>query len=133
MPHISRKKLPAKRRQEILNSLVFVLAEIKSKKEMDSFLDALLSETEKLMLAKRLAMFYLLEEGITEENIAQVLNTTQATVSRMRLLYERKKVGYQVGIKKVKKEKLLKELKTLALRFAAYTGRAAGGRKFPRR
>lgn len=133
MPHISRKRLPKKTSQQILNSLFFVLADIKNKNQVTSFLDALLSNTEKLMLAKRLAAVYLLEERISEEKISQALNLTQATVSKIKLKAQIKKEGYKIGVSKVKKEQLLKELKTLALQFGAYVARAAGGRRFPRR
>lgn len=115
MPHISRKRLPKKTSQQILNSLFFVLADIKNKNQVTSFLDALLSNTEKLMLAKRLAAVYLLEERISEEKISQALNLTQATVSKIKLKAQIKKEGYKIGVSKVKKEQLLKELKTLAL------------------
>ena len=128
MTHVSRRKLPAKTRQQILDGLLFVLTNIKSGKEMEQFLDAFLSETEKIMLAKRLAIVFLLEEGIEEMEIAETLNVTQATVSRIKLWYETKGKGYKIAIKKLRKQKLLNELKTLALKLATKTIRHAGGR-----
>lgn len=128
MPHVSRRKLRPKTQRQILDSLVFVLSDIKDKEKMARFLDAFLSNTEKLMLAKRLAVVYLLAEGVEETRIAETLNVTQATVSRIKLWCETKGSNYKIAIGKLKRQKLLNELKILALKVARYGIRAAGGR-----
>ena len=93
MTHVSRKKLPIKTLKEILDSLVLVLTKTKDKEKMAQLLDALLSDTEKVMLAKRIAIVYLLSEGIEGQVIAETLNVTQFTVSRTKLWYETKGEG----------------------------------------
>ena len=128
MPHISRKKLPDEVLQQIINSFLFVLTDIKDKETMAQFLNSFLSKTEKIMLAKRLAMAFLLSEDIEETKIAQTLNVTQSTVSIMKLRLASKGAGYQQAIAKIKKQKVLEELKILALKIASYGIRAAGGR-----
>ena len=128
MPHVSRKKLSPKILGQLIDSLLFVLTDIKDKKEMSEFLDSYLSQTEKVMLAKRLAIVFLLEEGIEEVKIADTLNVTQSTVSRMRLWREIHGAGYQWAITKIRKQKLLEEVKKIALQLATYAIRAAGGR-----
>jgi len=104
-----------------------VLTDTKNKEKMAQFLDAFLSNTEKIMLAKRLAIVYLLSEGVGETDIAETLHVTRATVDRIGLWYETKGVGYKVAIRKLKKQKLLNELKILALKAAARVIRAAAG------
>ncbi len=128
MPHVSRKKLSPKILDQLIDSLLFVLTDIKDKKEMGEFLNSFLSQTEKVMLAKRLAIVFLLEEKIEETKIADTLNVTQPTVSRMRLWHEAHGAGYQWAITKIRKQKLLEEIKKIALQLAAYAIRAAGGR-----
>lgn len=128
MPHVSRRKLPDEVLQQIVDSFLFVLTDIKDKKSMAEFIDSFLSKTEKIMLAKRLAMFFLLSEDIEETKIAQTLNVTQSTVSIMKFRLETKWAGYQQAIAKIKKQKALEELKILALKIASYGIRAAGGR-----
>jgi uncharacterized protein YerC len=128
MTHISRKKLSDKTLRQILNTLSFVLSTIKEKEEMGQLLDAFLTKTEKIMLAKRLAIVYLLSERVEETKIAENLNVTQATVSRIKLWYETKGSGYQVAVRKIKKQKLLNNLKFLALQIAGKAVRHAGGR-----
>lgn len=127
MTHVSKRKLPLKIRKQILDSFVFVLANIKNKEKMAQFLDAFLSDTEKIMLAKRLAIVYLLREGVGETKIAGILNVTQATVSRIKLWYETKGNGYQIAIKKLKTQKLLNGLKILGIKAVSKVIRAAAG------
>lgn len=128
MTHVSKKKLPEKILQQIIDSFLLVLTDIKSKEEMIEFLNSFLSETEKVMLAKRLAIAYLLNEKVEETIIAEILNVTQSTVSRMKLLLQTRGNDYQLAITKIKKQKTLEELKVLALKLASYAARTAGGR-----
>ena len=128
MTHVSRKKLPNKVLRQILDSFLFVLTSTKKKEEMSKFLDAFLSNTEKIMLAKRLAIVFLLSEAVEETKISETLLVTKSTVSRIKLWYETKGSGYKIAITKLKKQKLLGELKLLALEVARRSIRAAGGR-----
>jgi len=128
MTHVSRKRLNDEVLQQIMDSFLFVLTNIKDKKEMAEFLEVFLSKTERLMLAKRLALIYLLSEGVEETKISEILKTTQANVSRMKLQLENGRKKYQTAINKIKKQKLLEEIKILALKFARYSVRAASGR-----
>lgn len=125
MPHVSRKRLPTKTLKQILDSLVLVLTETKNKQEMGQFLDAFLSDTEKVMLAKRIAIVYLLSEGVSGEAIAETLNVTPFTVSRIKLWYETKGEGYKIAIKELKKQKYLETLKLFALKLAAHLVKSA--------
>lgn len=128
MPHVSRKKLPYKTEKQILDSLIYALTDIKDKQKMEEFINSFFSGTERLMFAKRLAIVFLLEEGIGETTIAETLNVTQATVSRIKLWYESKGGGYKIAIRKLKKKKMLEQLKWLALKIAAHIAKSAGGR-----
>lgn len=128
MPQVSRKKLPYKTLQQILNSLVYVLADTKNQRQMVDFINAFLTSTEKVMLAKRLAIVFLLSERVGEIKIAETLSVTQPTVSRIKLWYETKGSGYKIAIDKLRKQKLLKDLKLLALEVTRRAIRAAGGR-----
>jgi uncharacterized protein YerC len=128
MTHVSRWKLPDGVLQQIIDSFLYVLTDIKDKRVMAEFLDSFLSKTEKTMLAKRLAIAFLLTEQVEETKIAETLHVTQATVSRMKLWLETKGAGYQQAIDKIKKQKTLEELKILALKLVNYSIRAAGGR-----
>lgn len=128
MPQVSRRKLPKKAEEELIKQLKTVLSKISKNEEMSIFLDALLTETEKLMLAKRLAIVVLLEEGLSESQIAETLHVTRMTVSRTRYYLESRGQGYKVALRKIAREKDLQLFKKILLRFVRYSTRAAGGR-----
>ena len=128
MTHISRLKLSEKTSNQILNSFFYALTHIKNEKEMTAFLEAFLSNTEKMMLAKRLAVVYLLKERVEDSKISETLNVTRETVARLRLWSETKGSGYQVAIFKLREKKLLEELKILALKAVRQVIKGASGR-----
>lgn len=128
MTHLSRGRLADDVLRQITNSFLFVLTDIKDQDSMAQFLNSFLSRTEKLMLAKRLALIYLLNEEVEETKISEILKTTLANVSRMKLKLENESIGYQRALAKIKKQKTLEELKGLVLKLARYSVRAAGGR-----
>lgn len=127
MPHVSRHKLDRKTEKELIDSLNDVLASIGKGEEMIQFLDALLTSTEKVMLAKRLATIVLLEEGLTESQISDILHVTRATVAKMQLFYEARGQGFKIGIKKLDEKKKLEVFKKFLISLARYSIRATSG------
>ncbi|EKD85945.1 MAG: hypothetical protein ACD_37C00571G0004 [uncultured bacterium] len=127
MPHISKRKLDKEQEKELIHSFELVLTKISSYSEMHNFLGSLLTPTEHIMLAKRLAIVVLLKDGLPQASIANALNVTQATVSRMDLFLDSRGQGYGIAIAKLENEKTFQEFKTLLLKVAGYSVRAAGG------
>ena len=127
MPHVSKRKLDKLKEEELVHSFNLVLAKISNEKEMQDFLGSLLTITERVMLAKRLAIAILLKEGISQNRISSALNVTQATVSRMQLFLEVRGQGYNIAFKKLISEKILAEFKKYLLKITNYSIRAAGG------
>lgn len=128
MPHVSRIKLTKIGEKKLIQSFNLVMAKVSTFSEMESFLGSILTKTEQVMLAKRLAVVILLKEGLSQASICNTLNVTQATVSRMQLFLEaRGEEGYSVALKKLENEKALKEFKTLLIKIAGYSIRATGG------
>lgn len=127
MPHVSRRKLSKTTEQGLRNSLHVVLAKMNSKQEADLFLTSLLSDTEHLMLAKRLAIIVMLREKIPESSIADSLHVTRETVSRIQTKYLLSNKGYLIALRKLSNEKYFQEFKKLLLSLAGYSIRAAGG------
>ncbi|GIW61998.1 MAG: hypothetical protein KatS3mg089_0850 [Patescibacteria group bacterium] len=98
---------------------------------MKDFLLSLLTPTERIMLAKRLAIIILLKEGLPEWRIADALHMTRITVSRMQLFLEARGKGYEIALQVLQNEKVMQDIKTLLLKLAGYAVRAAGGRVKP--
>ena len=131
MPHISRNRLDKQAETHLTNTLDLVLTNLTKREEMKGFLLSFLTPTERLMLAKRLAIFILIREGLSESDIAQTLHVTRVTVSRMQLFLEARGQGYEFAMKVLDNEKTIVQTKEILLKLAGYAVRAAGGRVKP--
>lgn len=122
MPHVSKNKLDQRVLKQILYFFQTIIADLKTKEEAASFLNSLLTNTEKIMLAKRLAIVILLTEGVSETEICNSLKTTYATVEKIRLMLDKKISGYQVGLKKLKKKEDWQKLKKVLIELGGRGG-----------
>ena len=127
VPHISRNSLSPRAEQELIHTLEIVLTKITRQEDMTGFLLALLTPTERLMLAKRLAMIILMKEGLPDSSIAEVLHVTRGTVAKMQLFLEARGQGYEVAIQVLENEKLMTDIKNLLIKLTKYSIRASGG------
>lgn len=91
MPHVSKKKLKPETFNKIFKKLVSVLTKAQNKKQFIPVLEELLTETEKIMLAKRLAIVLALLNGIPQHRIVEVLLVSPSTVARISLQIEKGK------------------------------------------
>lgn len=115
MPFVSKYKLSSKAEKELIESLNMVFSNISKREEMVKFLNSLLTDTEKLMLAKRLAIIVLIKEGFSDSAISDALHVTRITVTKMRYFYEsRAKEGYDVALTKIENDKFLQGVKRVA-------------------
>ncbi|MBI2065638.1 MAG: hypothetical protein HYT68_01035 [Candidatus Zambryskibacteria bacterium] len=104
MPHVSRKKLKPETADKIFKKLVKVLENAQSKNRLSDVLSELLTETEKIMLAKRLAVILLILSDIPEERISEALIMSPTTVYKISLELEKRR--YQSIEAISKKEKI---------------------------
>lgn len=88
MPHVSSKKL----KKETLNKLYTEFGKALEKSAQKSgtkfFIGDLLTKTEKIMLAKRFAIIYLLSQDVPVSYIVESLGVSYPTLSRMSLKYD---------------------------------------------
>ena len=128
MPHVSRIKLSKNTEEELLKNLNLALSSINDSSEMISFLNSLLTPTERIMIAKRLATIILIEENLSDSDIADTLHLTRITVAKMRLFYEARGQGFKIALKKLKEHKRFEEFKEVLLSLAHDIAKASGGR-----
>lgn len=128
MPQVSRHRLSKQIEEKLVKNLNLVLSAISKHEEMFTFLNALLTNTERLMLAKRLAIIVLITDGISDSQIANMLHVTRMTVAKMRYFLEaRGQEGYRIALSKIARDKRFQEFKKFLLALARYSIRAAGG------
>lgn len=95
MPHVSPKKVNGKVLEKIYESLFSAVTErgISSKHQKAAF-NELLTQTEKVMLGKRLAAFSLLSQGESSYKVGKLLQLSPTTVMKFQLRLQNKKVPY---------------------------------------
>src|SRR3989338_2701406 len=101
MPHISSKKLDEKLLEKLFRKLIVVFEQAQNKRYMTEVTKELFTETEKIMLAKRLAIILMLSGNTPQHKIADVLKVSHTTVVKMSLGV---KIGKFNSILKISKE-----------------------------
>ncbi len=108
MPHISKKLLERNKFIEINKQLYKNIQNLVRSGKTKVFFDEVLTKTEKIMLAKRLAMIVMIDEGETSYAIENILQVSPSTVARISDSYE---IGKYDNI--IKEIKLQKSFQTL--------------------
>ncbi len=88
MPHVSKKLLEKTKFSDIHHDLFKTIAELSGSGNAKAVLGELLTKTEKLMLAKRLAIIAMLDRGESIYSIQEILKVSPSTAARMSFLYE---------------------------------------------
>jgi len=83
MVNVSKQKVKKDVLEQINNRLVNVIARLETNISTKNFLNDLLSESEKIVLAKRLSVIFMLYEKISWYRIHKVLNVSKATVRKI--------------------------------------------------
>lgn len=87
MTPVSRNKLTPEVEEKVLSTFVSELAKTTDIKEFNSLASLLLSPSEKLMLAKRMVAFVMIEKEIPDSRVAKALHLTTVTVAKLRFSY----------------------------------------------
>lgn len=82
MPHISSQKLDPKLQLQLFRQLTGLCGAI-SKNSAEGFFSSLLTETEQLMLSKRLASVIMLHEGYSQYTVENTLTLSSSTVAKI--------------------------------------------------
>lgn len=85
MPHLSKRKLDNKTKRLLLDALSSLFTNL-DKTKADNLLITVLTDTERLMISKRIGASLLIREGSTEVEIAEALKLSTATVSKFSLI-----------------------------------------------
>ena len=128
MTQVSKRKLDSKIEKELLDSLSYIIKELKTKDEVDKFLSSSLTKTERLMIARRVLTAFLLENNIEDKRISTTLKLTPATITRLKMWINLNKDGFNLVFKKLDKKDKEDMVKQILYRFLNYAIKAAFGR-----
>ncbi|MFH1402604.1 MAG: Trp family transcriptional regulator [Patescibacteria group bacterium] len=83
MVNVSKKKLKKSVSEKINSRLVNIVANLETNTSTEDFLNDLLTESERIVLAKRLSVIFMLYEKISMYRIHVILNVSKSTVTKM--------------------------------------------------
>lgn len=109
MTQISRNPLDKETNQEIQATMWWLLARLNNDSDIKKFLNCLLTKTEKIMLAKRLAIAFLVNRNYNYRDISDALKVSTATVCKIKESIEKTEGEYEIFIKKLEKREELKK------------------------
>jgi uncharacterized protein YerC len=101
MPQVSQRPLKKEVWERIFNLFVHSVARITDNDELARFLLELLTPTERIMLAKRLAIALMLAKGNQYGVIKEKLHVTSSTISAVKKHLFDGSGGLQVALKKI--------------------------------
>lgn len=82
MPHISSRKLKKHVFLKMSEEFIEIFAATRTKQKAKRLLEELLTSTERIMIAKRLAMIFMVKKGYSFETIERTLKISPVTVSK---------------------------------------------------
>ncbi len=82
MAFVSKKPLKKEIQTQLNRQLVSSIVSLRTESGGAHFISELLTDTEQIMLAKRLMMIFMLIENVSQYHIRQVLNVSSSTVAR---------------------------------------------------
>lgn len=110
---MSKFKLEERVTQKLFGLFFEIVGKKKNKEEFNRTICELLSPVERLMVAKRIAIIYLLLKGIDHRTICYVLKVSSATVSKYLLLMEKSEGVIPTFKAILKNEKIFNTLEEL--------------------
>lgn len=99
---VSKKKLNKTIEKQVFTIFYQVIADSKTPEEAQTLLQDLLSETERQVIAKRLAIALFLDKGRSYDNIKTTLKVSSATIASVQ--EQMGSPGLQLAVNKVKAE-----------------------------
>jgi len=101
MPQVSKNQVSKETEKKIRRAFARALVGLKSEGEAERYIFDLLTPTEQIMLAKRLAIAAMLIEGLSYRQIAEKIKVSTATIGRVNLWLRTAGDGYRLAIKKM--------------------------------
>jgi len=117
MSQVSVRYIVEERKKRIIKLLKDLIIKTKSNQDTEILVNDLLTSTEKIMLSKRLACFYLISNNVDLTDISDILKLSKSTVFYYKNLYKTKKNLKKYLETKIFKEKIGQTLKNIFIEF----------------
>jgi len=103
MPQVSKYPMKQEVSHRIFDLFLKTLSKLRSKNEIDLFLSELLTPTERIMLAKRVSVAFLLDKGYDYRQISYLLKVSTSTIGIIARDFKGSK-GFKSKVKEVVRE-----------------------------
>ncbi|HVF69295.1 MAG TPA: Trp family transcriptional regulator [Xanthomonadales bacterium] len=110
MPQVSKYPVSSDIAERIFDIFIKSFINLRDKNETDDFISDLFSPTEKIMLAKRIAIAFLLLKDFQYREISKILRVSVTTVASVNLSLKHGKGSYKKILDKIMKEEKLEAL-----------------------
>ena len=107
---ISKQDVDQRVEKKIFKSLYQVLADINQPRAVEKFFDGILTSTERIALAKRLAIAGYLKKNRSYEVIKNELKVSSATIATVQELLEQENEGLITALKTIEADEWAAEL-----------------------
>lgn len=104
MPRVQPKTISREEKRELLNEFWSLVVLLDTREEIENFFKDLLSETESLMLARRIRIARLLLEGKSYEDIRIAMQTSYVTIAGVHRWLQGRNEGYARMLPRLEKE-----------------------------
>lgn len=136
MTQVSRYPISKDIADRIFDIFIKSLIKIKDSTDAQNLADDLFSPTEKIMLAKRLAIAFLLMKGYEYREINKLLRVSLTTIASVNLSLKYGSNGYKAILERISKEEQLEEffsgIAEKLLSIPASTGKGSGAWRYLR-
>jgi uncharacterized protein YerC len=110
MPRVSKWPVEENIQGELSDNFVYLVSSLHSSKDIEQFLNAFLTEEEKMMMAKRLMLHLMLENKYDASQIAAILNVSRETIRNHKIVWLTGGKTYKSIIAKLAKREKTKQL-----------------------
>ena len=95
MTQVSRFPLPKFLEEQMYKAIRKAFSHLRSEEDVAAFLEDLFSPTERIMIAKRLAIAILLDRGYEQRTVGSIMKTSLTTVNQVNYWLKNKGKGYR--------------------------------------
>lgn len=123
MAQVSRRKIKEEKLERIFDLFFDVIVKVKDKKQADNVLKELLTPTERIMIAKRIACFYLIMKNVPSREIKKLISYSTSTAAYMKYALDTSKSLKDFIKKRMKDEAVINFIKDLGVELLYASGR----------
>lgn len=128
MAQVSKYPIRKEIADRIFELFIKTLINVKKKEDAEKLVADLLTPTERIVLAKRLTIAFLLEKGYDYRSIKGILKVSSPTIAAVNLVRQYGSKGYKIFINKIaKEESISKFLKDAAIKLVSLPATSTKG------